>query len=1345
MTEKSRDPRYYVVGGPVQPGRDCYQQRNADAELFRRISDGQYCYVLAERQTGKTSLAASTASRLRERGILVALVDLTQTSSEDPSENVGRWYYSIAYRIVRELRIRADVQMWWQERGGLTNLQRMREFFLEIVLEETTQPIAILFDRVEATKDEPLAKDLFSAVRACYDARITDSVFQRLSFSMFGSASPAELVKDIHGSPFEISAEISLPDFSAQEMAGLMAGLGEPPSEAQAIHSRVWTWTRGHPYLSQKIFRGLARRKGDISVEVVDELVQTQFLSSNTLRDEPHLSAIADRLAEDGPRRTARLNFYGRIRKGVDVRFDNTSVIQQELLTTGVVKVGEGDILRVRNEIYAMVFSMRWVNQELPFGVKSIGIVAAILALMLAASIWYTEYLPRAYVNALSAANQDYEVAEDAYQSLHRLPGYGATADRLFEDFLARISRSTETLPQIMRIHRRLSVTPEGAESADNFLAEFWERRSADWAHQGERDAALITILEAMQQPSQLRRRLAAELVGQDYRSLAATLHSKAELKAVEADELAGLLTVLDTRNNVDIWRIDGERPRLVRSDTLIAEERLELEERRMVQQLAVAPRLLIKTNHTRPEQVILIVRSPAGQQARLNLAQGREINQHVRAFDFSEHPDLRNLQGAEFAGNWTIALSDMEQGVRGELLDWGLVASNVTDVSTRNFVPQPIPEPRSSENAVSLLGPGGRLALSWPADKQTQGPILVWDLASDDVLARIPRGNDFIDAQFVLGGERVVTVEPRQITVWDTSTGDRVGQIALNTSASRVWHLSEGGRYIAIKTLMQDGAPGIAVWDLAKIRRLGLPITAENAATVALDANGKYLAIGGRDPWVRVWSLSQGTLIREFEHSSPLRALIFDPSGEWLATDDLSSTFRLWNIKEGGSPVIERLGSSAWHADFAADSSRLLFGSSDRAYEVVYLPAGHGAGVRLHHAMIDSSFATSSRAPAPIMLATRNILVTNNAGRAIKVWSIPGVQASVAKRVNSLPGGMQAALSVDGKRIAVGTSAGDVRIYAVGAPGGILLGAANAAGDSNDESEIIHLKFSDDRKMLVSASMAGQVRVWDAANGTRRDLMIIHPDGAAHDLVFTESDQFLVSASRREVIVTDLSNGEVAARLRIQANHPQLAVAVATRDIFIADDLDGVTAWNWRTGRSERIVASAYQIREVAVTADGSKLVTASDERELTVWDVASRVPLEHTTRAAARVDDMWVVGEGTRVVVRAGPWMQSLALSPQGISALHTRLLVAAPAAVQPGAEGRTAFVLSSSSSSRPVVSNRFIEMPDGPPLEGAPEELRMYWRERLGLTLDADGRVEPFVDRSATLSAAQPKNYQ
>jgi WD40 repeat protein len=1338
MTLKARDPKYYVVGGPVQPDRDCYQQRYADAELFRRLSEGENCYVLAQRQTGKTSLAASTARRLRARGTLVAMVDLTQASGEDPAENAGRWYYSIAYRIVRELRIRVDIQRWWQERSGLTSLQRLREFFLEIVLEETAQPVAILFDRIEATQGVPLVQDLFGAIRACHDARVTDTVFQRLSFALFGTGSPTEIVKDVQGSPFEIATAIPLPDFSAQDMAGLMAGLGEPLEDAQAILSRVWTWTRGHPYLTQKIFRGLARRKDDeLTVESVDELVQTQFLSPNTLREEPHLSALAERLAIDGAGRSARLNLYGRIRKGVDVSYDSNSAAQRELITTGVVSVGEGNVLRVRNEIYSMVFGTRWVNQNLPYGFKGIGIAAAVMAFVVAVPIWYTEYLPRPYVNALSAANQDYTVAEDAFDSLSLLPGYGATADRLFTDFLVRTSRSAQSLPEVMRVQSRMRAIPGGDESADNVLAEFWDRRSASAAHVGNRDAALVSLLEALQLPNESRRSLAAELIGQDYRNLTGSLHTRFTVKAIEADEPSGLLTILDKRNNVDIWRLDGERPRLARSARLIAEERLELEERRTIDELAGTPRLLIKTNHARPRQVDLFVRAPSGQQGRVNLAAGLPLGDGLYAFDFNNFPALQNLAGAELAGNWTIALSDMEQGVGGQLLDWGIVAATVASLATENYVAQPIPEPRSSKNATAKLGPGGRLAMSWPADSQTLGSILIWDLASDEVLARIPRHKEFVNAHFVMGGERIVTADARQLVVWDTATGDELGAIPVSTAAEGNLMLASNGRFLALRTLLADDTNGVVVWDLKTVEPVAEPVPAANAGPVAVDASGKFLAIGGFDPWVRVWSLPDGVLIREFEHGSALRALKFDPSGQWLATDDLSNTFRLWSMAEDGGQVLERLGSSSWQADFSADSTRLLVGASDRAYEVVSLPEARSAGVRLHHAMTAYSRAKRLAVPDPIMLASRNIVVTSDANRTIKVWSIPGAQVALARRAKSLPGGAHAALSADGKRIAVGAQSGEVRIFAVGAPGGVLLGRESTtdAGMQAANSEVVFLQFSGDRSVLASASMDGRVDVWDAESGVARDVRIVHPDGAAHDLEFAGLGRYLVSASRREVIVSDLSDGQIVGRLRIQANHPQLAVAELTGDIYIADDLDGVTVWNWRAGLSERIVESGSRIRKVAVTADGTKLVTASDERELILWDLLTRMPLGKTSQAPGKVDDMWIVADGSRLVIQAGPWLQSLALFPTGLSPMQTRLLSVAPAAAQPGLGGSSVTLLSSSRS-RPVVSTQAIDTPEVAPLEGEPAELRLYWRERLGMTLDDSGVPQPVVDYSATL---------
>jgi tricorn protease-like protein len=254
--------------------------------------------------------------------------------------------------------------------------------------------------------------------------------------------------------------------------------------------------------------------------------------------------------------------------------------------------------------------------------------------------------------------------------------------------------------------------------------------------------------------------------------------------------------------------------------------------------------------------------------------------------------------------------------------------------------------------------------------------------------------------------------------------------------------------------------------------------------------------------------------------------------------------------------------------------------------------------------------------------------------------------------------------------------------------------------------------------------------------------LLILHPDGGAHDLMFVDNGQYLISASRREVLVTDINSGEIVARLRIQANHPQLAFASDTGEVFIADDQDGVTLWKWLTGESERIVDSEYRIRTVAVTADGARMVTASDERELVLWDVYERSPLAQTVQAAGKVDDMWITAEN-RLVVQAGYWLQSVGVLPVGLTTRSTRFLSETPASVQPGSDSDTAFILSSSPS-RPLVSEMVISESSFVPLEGDPEELRLYWLGRLAMTLDEDGNAKPLPDQSLMLSTADSSIY-
>ncbi len=1331
MDSRARDPKFYVVGGPVQAGRDCYLQRAADAELFRRLSDGEYCHVLAQRQTGKTSLSAATAWKLRSAGKLVALVDLTQASDEDPSENAGRWYYSIAYRIVRDLRIKMDVQAWWAERGGLTNLQRFREFFQEIVLEETKEPIVVFFDRVEATVGEPIAQDLFSAIRACYDARATDVNFQRLTFALLGSGAANEIVKNVQGSPFEISAAIPLPDFSPQEVAGLLPGLGEPLDDAELLVRRVWSWTRGHPYLSQKVFRGLARRKDEeLSVDTVDELVQTQFLAAQTIEEEPHLSAIAERLVRDGKKRSARLNLYGRIRKGVDVMLDTSSEVQRELLTTGLVSVGEHDELRVRNEIYAMVFGTRWVNNNLPFGVKGLGIAAALIIALIAAPVWYTEYLPRPYVQALSAANQDDQVAADAYESMSKLPGYRDSAERLYMSYLVRRAGKVSELKEFKRVKNRLTSLPGGAERGLELQAGFWERQAAQELHAGDRDKALIALLEALQAPTEHRRSWVGELIGQDYRDLRATWHMNGRLRTVRVQEEAGQVTLLDAGNQVSVWNIDTERPQLERETTIVAEEWLELTDRRVVDQAGTAPRLIVRTPHPQPVQVEVSLRAPSGQLGTARLSRGRVVKEGVYEFSFSSFAALSGLSGDELLGSWRLSLTDSEQGVSSELLGWGIRFNNDPFDPDETYVPQPIPEPRASGNAESRLGPNGQLALSWPADADTRGSVLVWDVAGETVLARIPRSPEMIDARFVLNGERFITLEARRLVIWDSSGGKQLGELPLTTTTLPV--LSDNGRFAVINTLRPDQSPAIVIWDLLRLQRVGKLINAENAGPVDVDSSGRFLAIGGRDPVVRVWNVTTGSLAYELEHGSSLRSVSFDPAGQWLVSDDLSSTFRLWKLQGAGSLVLERFGISSWHADFAADSSRLLFGSSDRVFQMVQLPSGRMTGVRLRQVRRGKS------ATDIFMLASRNLAITTNGLRSVKLWAASAPELSPAITSRQFPGGMRAALSSDGRRIAVGSTDGDVAMGAFGSPGWFALDAGEQAEDKRS-SEVICLAFSDDRKLLASATLDGQVRIWNAVAGTPIDLPIVHPDGGAHDLIFIEAGARLVSASRREVIVTDMATGEVLSRLRIQANHPQLAVAGQADEIYIADDLNGVTVWNWKSGLSERLVGGEYRVRTVVVSEDGQRMITASDQRKLTLWNLNDGQPLEQTVKLAGKVDDMWVSDNG-RLTVQAGYWLQIIGVSPNGLSVRSTRLLPEAPAAVRSGSSVDTAFVLYPLGRSRRLnFAEVSVHEPSGPALEGDPAEARAYWQDRLSLTLDEKGHVKPRQQQSLTLSSA------
>ena len=125
---------FFAVGTPLHAVRASYIRRPADELLFEALLAGRYAHVIAPDQSGKTSLIAATSERLKNNGASVAVLDLKQLGLREAGTDAGRFYYSVAYRILRQLRIRFELQPWWQDKAILSNRQRLHEFYSEIVL-----------------------------------------------------------------------------------------------------------------------------------------------------------------------------------------------------------------------------------------------------------------------------------------------------------------------------------------------------------------------------------------------------------------------------------------------------------------------------------------------------------------------------------------------------------------------------------------------------------------------------------------------------------------------------------------------------------------------------------------------------------------------------------------------------------------------------------------------------------------------------------------------------------------------------------------------------------------------------------------------------------------------------------------------------------------------------------------------------------------------------------------------------------------------------------------------------------------------------------------------------------
>ena len=145
-------------------------------------------------------------------------------------------------------------------------------------------------------------------------------------------------------------------------------------------------------------------------------------------------------------------------------------------MATGLVVVNDHNHLAIRNKIYATVFTARWANTNLPLHWRGPAIAAALILAITALPFWYTQLLPRPYMEIMFSTTLDLEAVSDAYRNLRSFPGHADSADRLYKTFILNRARAANDRESIMSVDRFARQLPESAQFADGLVADFWDR-----------------------------------------------------------------------------------------------------------------------------------------------------------------------------------------------------------------------------------------------------------------------------------------------------------------------------------------------------------------------------------------------------------------------------------------------------------------------------------------------------------------------------------------------------------------------------------------------------------------------------------------------------------------------------------------------------------------------------------------------------------------------------------------------------------------------------------------------------------------------------------------------------
>jgi len=1321
---------YFTTATPLHAVRPGYIRRTADDALYEAVGAGKHAHIIAPNRTGKSSLIAATSARLQNNGFKVAVLDLAQIRDRDGGADAGRWYYSIAYRLLRQLRLKIDLQDWWQDKSILSNRQRLVEFYAEVILQHIAEPVVIFVDEIQCVADKPLAGHLLASIRAAHSARVAEPDFVRLSFVLAGECDPLSLMPDPSLSPFAISQEIHVGDFSRDDLDIFSTELNLLPSDATIALDRIYYWTSGHPYLTQKLARAVARERisGNIK-ENVDRIAWHRLAGRAALHSEPHMSHIHRRIVNDKKNSEALLNLYGRMRKGIEVQYDPESRQQRMLTSVGLVVVNERARLKPRNRLYKAVFTARWANENLPLHWRGPAIVVAVLLAITAVPFAYTQLLPKPYVQVMSSTEVGLESVHSAYVNLASFPGHADAAERLFRNQLEVRARQADDGREMQEIDRYARLLPNSSLFADELLADFYDRQASRALQFERRDEALLSAIESLVVSTPVRRRLVASLLGDDYPLLVATVPAQdAERAMFDPDNR---IATFASGSLMHQWALVDDTLRERPPWGISALEVTPLVRRVVIDRAGLVERIGLTVNvaHSRLDDMRLRLIAPSGRTAELVFNKRSSASNDYVRFDPAQ---LAGLQGESVGGTWTLSLRDEATGTSGHLIGWelGLNSQVVVEHFERGLdITDPVA--RTSDNI--WFSPDGKYAISRAAQSDS---ARLWNLGN----AHAERTIAVPAHEQVLGlsnnAELLVTTAQNSVHLWRTSDGRRHSSVDVGASTPNVM-LTADGQHLLVQH-RGDTNTRFELWSLVEGEILARLSVAGAPSLVAMDASGAHLAVADYDRAVRVWHLPDGRLLAQIALDAEPSEISLSASGDTLGVVYGGYGVAVWRTDTPDDSIVAERAPGDWRLRFSPSGDKVIAGTNRQGFQVYRTSDGALSGPPLG--------AGSTPGPAKLLAFSHDesLVVTGSPRGETRFWRTPvtpvvsdhdgGESAPSGHRLWRRSGDAVSELGPGGERLAIGDSSGHVHVLHVDASAEELAAAGDELNFLGHRSAVADITFSRDGSLVASAGSDGSVRVWDTETGSPRPYQGGGPARGVDQTEFSPTGSRLAIMGGRRIALMEVDTGAMLADVDLGEFHHGMAFADDDR-LFVGGEsgtlrtlaVDRTGNWNLRN-----VWTGAAPLRNVEVSPRKNLLLIVDAKDTARLLNLETGRIGASTLQLPDAVNEVIFNPNETRLLMRTGRWIHRASISPAGLTWLDAartpKVMTGSQMIVEATpSQGRLAEP-ADSPGNRVLLLTRdagFAEVAvvdfgyeSGPTVFGSREELLAEWRAKLGI---------------------------